>query len=162
MAKNNQDDSDFDFEDTEHEEDSEFDFGDDSDFNFDDDESELEETQHTEEHESSHEEAEAPPPPQKTASQPPKEPSDETPEVQVGKEEMVTSNPKDIPLHIAVEVGRFNMTVEKMLELQPGNLLNLHIRPEDGVDLVVNGKRVGKGELLKFGDTLGIRITEVG
>lgn len=72
-----------------------------------------------------------------------------------------THSAKDIPLQIAVEIGRFNMTIEKVMEMQPGNMLSLNVHPEDGVDLVVNGRRIGKGELIRLGETLGVRITEI-
>lgn len=70
--------------------------------------------------------------------------------------------PKDIPLSLIVEVGRIHMTVEKLLELEPGNLLDLSIHPENGVDLVINNKKVGKGELIRIGESLGIRVLEMG
>lgn len=68
---------------------------------------------------------------------------------------------EDIPLNIIVEVGRFNMTVQKLSELQPGNVVDLDINPDNGVDLVINGIAVAKGELLKVGDTLGVRILDI-
>ncbi len=68
----------------------------------------------------------------------------------------------DIPLTVAVEVGRVRMKLEKLMELQPGQLLELDVHPEEGVDLVVNGRRIGKGELLRLGEALGVRILEIG
>ncbi|MCB1118777.1 MAG: type III secretion system cytoplasmic ring protein SctQ [Chlamydiia bacterium] len=70
--------------------------------------------------------------------------------------------PEEIPLHIAVEVGKLNVTLQKLAEMQPGNLLDLNVHPEDGVDLVINGKCIGKGELLRMGESLGVRIIEIG
>lgn len=81
----------------------------------------------------------------------------------VSKEkEKKASTPQDIPLNIVVEVGRLQMPIKTLMELKPGNLLNLNIHPESGVDLIVNGCRIGKGELLQIGETLGIRILELG
>ncbi len=37
------------------------------------------------------------------------------------------------------------------MQLQPGQLLELDVNPEEGVNLVVNGQCIGKGELLKTG-----------
>lgn len=68
---------------------------------------------------------------------------------------------EDIPLEIIVEAGRFQMTVQKLTELQPGSLIDLDIHPEQGVDLVVNGVCIAKGELLKVGETLGVRILDI-
>jgi len=44
----------------------------------------------------------------------------------------------------------------------PKNVLELGIQPERGVNLVANGKCVGKGELLQIGDVIGVKITKLG
>jgi len=66
----------------------------------------------------------------------------------------------DLPITVVVEVGRLQMTVRKLLELQTGDLLELDLDPDNAVDLVVNGNVIGKGELLKIGETLGVRILD--
>lgn len=63
---------------------------------------------------------------------------------------------------IIVEIGRIQMSVQKLMELQPGNLLDLEIQSENGVDLVVNGTCIGRGELLRIGETLGVRVLDKG
>ncbi len=68
----------------------------------------------------------------------------------------------DLPITLVVEIGRIQMSIQKLMELQPGNTLDLNIHPENGVDLVVNGRRIGKGELIKLGETLGIRLLDIG
>lgn len=100
-----------------------------------------------------------PPPPteEKKPEQPPQQAKKDLQKQAAPKVE----SPKDIPITVAVEVARFEMTVEKLMQLQPGNLLSLNIHPEDGVDLIVNGRRVGRGELLLMGESLGVRVTEV-
>jgi flagellar motor switch protein FliN/FliY len=72
------------------------------------------------------------------------------------------TNPKEIPMHVVIEVGRLKMSVQKLMDLQPGNVLDLNLSPEDGVDLTVNGRCIAKGELLKIGDVLGVRILDIG
>lgn len=67
----------------------------------------------------------------------------------------------DVPLPVIIEVGRLQMSLQKLTQLQPGNLLELNVRPEDGVDLIVNGKRIAKGELLRIGESLGVRILDI-
>lgn len=66
----------------------------------------------------------------------------------------------DIPLTIIVEVGRMQISMQKLIELQPGDLIELGVHPEAGVDLVLQGNVIGKGELLKIGDVLGVRIID--
>jgi flagellar motor switch protein FliN/FliY len=67
----------------------------------------------------------------------------------------------ELPVTLKIEVGRLHMSVRKLLDLQAGNLLEIDVRPEDGVDLVVNGKCIGKGELIRLGDALGVRILDL-
>ena len=69
---------------------------------------------------------------------------------------------EQVPLQIAVEIGRCQMALAKVMQLQPGNLLDLHVHPAEGVDLVVHGQCIGRGELVKLGELLGVRITEIG
>lgn len=69
-------------------------------------------------------------------------------------------NLEKIPLTISVEIARIQMSIQQLLELAPGNMLDLEITPDKEVDLVVNGRCIGKGELLKLGETLGVRILD--
>ncbi|MCB1108249.1 MAG: type III secretion system cytoplasmic ring protein SctQ [Chlamydiia bacterium] len=68
----------------------------------------------------------------------------------------------NVPLQIIVEVGRVHMPLSKVLGLKPGNVLDLSMRPEEGVTLTVSGKAIAKGQLLAVGDVLGVKITDVG
>lgn len=63
-----------------------------------------------------------------------------------------------LPVHLTVEVGRVRMSIAELRKLAPGNMLELGVTPEQGVDLLVNGKKMGRGELIRMGETLGIRI----
>lgn len=67
----------------------------------------------------------------------------------------------EVPLTLTVEVGRLHVTMQKLLELQPGNVLELPVRPEQGVFVMLSGKRVAKGELIRIGEVLGVRILKV-
>ena len=69
---------------------------------------------------------------------------------------------KDIPLNLVVEIGRLRMSVEKLLQLQPGNMIDLGVRPEQSVSITVNGSRVARAELVQIGEALGLKILEIG
>jgi len=84
-----------------------------------------------------------------------------SPPIQVEKNEGRPVPVEELPLSIHVEVGRLSMTLQNLSELQPGSLLKMSVRPEDGVNLVVNGQTIAKGELLKIGDSLGVRILDI-
>lgn len=73
-----------------------------------------------------------------------------------------TGSIKDIPLNVSVELARLRITLDRLMHLNPGNTLELPIHPDQGVSLTVNGKKVGRGELIYVGETLGIRILELG
>jgi flagellar motor switch protein FliN len=77
-----------------------------------------------------------------------------------GAEKLVTT--QEIPLMLTVEVARLQITLEKLLQLSPGNVLELPVHPEQGVSVVVGGKKVAKAELVKLGDLLGIKILQLG
>lgn len=116
-------------------------------------EEELEEEEHEEEHEEPLEEEgeeEEHPPATKAAA---KIPSEQAPPSALTK-------PDQIPLTVKVEVGRIQMSLKQLMELAPGNVLEMNVRPEDGVDLIINGRCIGKGELLKIGEAIGVRILD--
>ena len=67
----------------------------------------------------------------------------------------------EITLPLTVEIGRINLSLEKLLQLKEGNVLDLSIQPESGVDIVINGQCIGKGELLKAGNSIAVRILDL-
>lgn len=150
-------------------EDSENDFEDDfeedfedeeeDDLDFDDDEEEDEDEELTEEKE---EEKERPVEKSDEKKEKPEEPALAAAQIVPDEEKLSAISPNDIPLSIILEVGRLKMSMQTLMDLQPGNTIELDIRPESGIDLVVNGSRVAKGELLQVGENLGIRILELG
>lgn len=64
----------------------------------------------------------------------------------------------DIPLNVSVELARFNMTCSKLVQLKPGNLLELNVPLQKPVNLVINGKVIAQGELIQVGEVIGVRI----
>lgn len=71
-------------------------------------------------------------------------------------------SPLNIEIPLVIEAGRIKMSMEKLLTLEPGNILELNLHPEDGVDLVVQGKIIGKGELVRMGEAIGVRVINLG
>lgn len=77
--------------------------------------------------------------------------------------EQITPMPTDeTALTFKVEVDRMPINLERLIHLTPGNILEFPLRPEQGVDLVIDGKKVAKGELLKLGDLIGVKILQRG
>jgi flagellar motor switch protein FliN/FliY len=69
---------------------------------------------------------------------------------------------KELPVNVTVELARLRITLEKLIQLVPGNMIELPIQPDQPVHLTVGGQVVGKAELVQLGETLGIRILEIG
>lgn len=64
----------------------------------------------------------------------------------------------DLPLKLVCQVGSLELTLAQLRELGAGSLLQLTTPGVDSVDLMVNGRRVGQGQLVKIGDGLGVRL----
>ncbi len=69
---------------------------------------------------------------------------------------------KELPITVVAEVARLRISLEKLMQLQPGNMLDLKVLPGQGVSLTVNGQCVGRAELIELGDAFGLRILELG
>ena len=89
------------------------------------------------------------------------EPQDMEAEEQLPPEEGVSLAVQQLPLFVTIELARIKMTVDRIMKLSPGHLLELPIQPDQGVTLMVHGQKVGRGELVHLGETLGVRILEM-
>lgn len=79
----------------------------------------------------------------------------------VDNEEESLISTAQIPLTLVIEVGRLKMSLEELLNLSPGNTLELPVRPQHGVDITIQGKKVAKAELIKLGEMLGVKILKL-
>jgi flagellar motor switch protein FliN/FliY len=67
----------------------------------------------------------------------------------------------DVPVELAVEIGRTRMTIREALALGPGSIVTLDRLAGDPVDLLVNGKPIARGEVVVIDEEFGLRVTEV-
>lgn len=67
----------------------------------------------------------------------------------------------DVPVELAVEIGRTTMTIGQTMALAPGSVVVLDRMAGEAVDLLVNGKRIARGEVVAVDEEFGLRITEV-
>jgi len=67
----------------------------------------------------------------------------------------------DIPVDVHVEVGRTNLPVREFLRLGVGSVLQLDRLVGESADLIVNGKLIGRGDVVVVDETFGIRISEL-
>jgi flagellar motor switch protein FliM len=64
----------------------------------------------------------------------------------------------DVTVAMVVELGRVMVSAADVMGLRAGQVIELSRAPGEPVDLVVDGKRIGKGELVEIDGELGVRI----
>jgi flagellar motor switch protein FliN/FliY len=67
----------------------------------------------------------------------------------------------DVAVSVTLEVGHAEITVRELLQLTQGSILELDRPAGDPLDVLVNGVRVARGEVVVVNDKFGIRLTEV-
>jgi flagellar motor switch protein FliN/FliY len=67
----------------------------------------------------------------------------------------------DVPLEVNVELGRTRMTIQDLLQLGPGSVVELDKVAGEALDILVNGRLVARGEAVVVNDKFGIRITDI-
>ena len=67
----------------------------------------------------------------------------------------------NVPVELAVEIGRTRMTIGDTLGLGPGSIITLNRMAGEPVDLLVNGKPIARGEVVVVDEEYGLRVTEV-
>jgi flagellar motor switch protein FliN len=69
-----------------------------------------------------------------------------------------------IPVTVEVMLGTATLQLIDLMNLKPGSHLSLDQKIGEPVTVIVNGKKIAKGELYVLetrGDLLGVRITEI-
>jgi len=67
----------------------------------------------------------------------------------------------NVPVKVAVEVGRTRLTLADLVKLQPGSLVELDREAHEPVDILVNGKVVARGEVVTIDQKYGVRVSSV-
>lgn len=67
----------------------------------------------------------------------------------------------DIPVTISMEVGRTNINIRNLLQLNQGSVVELDRIAGEALDVLVNGTLIAHGEVVVVNDKFGIRLTDV-
>jgi flagellar motor switch protein FliN len=67
----------------------------------------------------------------------------------------------DVPIDISIEIGRTKMTIGELLSLSKGSIVELKKSAGESVDIYVNGKLLGKGEVVVVNERLGVRVAKI-
>lgn len=68
----------------------------------------------------------------------------------------------EVPVVLRVELGSVRMTLQELSQLGSGSILELKKNPDAPVSLVVEDRRMGRGELVTVEGELGVRILSLG
>jgi flagellar motor switch protein FliN/FliY len=67
----------------------------------------------------------------------------------------------DIPVSISMEVGRTEIPIRNLLQLNQGSVVELDRLAGEPLDVLVNGTLIAHGEVVMVNDKFGIRLTDV-
>lgn len=68
---------------------------------------------------------------------------------------------RDIPVKITSIMGNARMKLKDLVELGQGSVVELDRVEGEPVDILANGKLVGRGEVVVVDEHFGIRVTEI-
>ena len=67
----------------------------------------------------------------------------------------------DIAMPVVIEIGRASMTVQEILQLGIGSVVQLDRIVGEPVDIYVSDRKFARGEVVVMGEHFGVRITKV-
>ena len=67
----------------------------------------------------------------------------------------------DVPVVISMEIGRTQISIRNLLQLNQGSVVELERFVGEGLDVLVNGMLIAHGEVVVINDKFGIRLTDV-
>ena len=67
----------------------------------------------------------------------------------------------DLTLPISIELGRTTMTVQELLRLGRGAVIQLDRLAGEPIDIFVGDRRFAEGEVVVLGEHFGVRITRI-
>ncbi len=68
---------------------------------------------------------------------------------------------ENIEVKLTVEVGNTEIKIKDLLRLNEGSVIELDRLAGDALDILANGTKIAKGEVVMVGEKFGIRFTEV-
>ena len=68
---------------------------------------------------------------------------------------------ENIEVKLTVEVGSTELKIRDLLKLNEGSVVELERLAGDPLDILANGVKIAKGEVVMVGERFGIRFTEV-
>ncbi len=67
----------------------------------------------------------------------------------------------DIPVTLSMEIGRTELPIHNLLQLNQGSVVELDRMAGEPLDVLVNGTLIAHGEVVVVNEKFGIRLTDV-
>ncbi len=67
----------------------------------------------------------------------------------------------DIELNVTAILGKTKMTLKEVFELTKGSLIELDTFEDQEVEIFVNGRKIGYGQVVVVDQNFGVRITNI-
>lgn len=67
----------------------------------------------------------------------------------------------EIPVNISMEIGRTNISIRNLLQLNQGSVVELDRLAGEPLDVLVNGTLIAHGEVVVVNEKFGVRLTDV-
>jgi len=88
------------------------------------------------------------------------------PEINSDENKKTTKDPDlslimDIPLRVAVELGRTKMAVRELIQLCQGSVIELNKLAGEPLEVYINDKLIARGEAVVVNEKFGVRLTDV-
>jgi flagellar motor switch protein FliN/FliY len=68
----------------------------------------------------------------------------------------------DVRIPLTIRLGTTRMTLDDILRISKGTIVELQQREEEPLEVLANGRVVARGEVVVVDDRFGLRITEIG
>jgi len=68
---------------------------------------------------------------------------------------------KDISVNITTDLGQTTLTTGDILKLKEGSIIDLNKPAGESVEIFINNKVIGKGEVMVYEENLAVRINEI-
>ena len=78
-----------------------------------------------------------------------------------GSEDLNLDMVLDIPVSISMEIGKAEIPIRNLLQLNPGSIIELDRLAGEALDVQVNETLIAHGEVVVVNDKFGIRLTDI-
>ena len=88
----------------------------------------------------------------------------ESPEVPKSLKDKINKEMKflfDVPLQVSVVLGETELTINDLLRLQIGSVIEVDKLAGEPLEVLINKKEVARGEVLIVNENYGLRLTDI-